>query len=627
MLDRFYDFRVLRYDVPGFEKLSLSQKRFIYYLSQAALWGRDIIYDQSCMINLSLRQVLEDVFVFVPNPQLERYLKYFYANSGIHHKYNETKIVPEFSEEWFRKSALKYSDYFSNATLLLRESIIRALFDPEFFPRRTSHTFGEDKIINSSNNLYSGVTEEEVKNYYKGKEHEALNSRLSKALDGELIEEKYCIGGRYEFYILMIVKYLEQARQFAETEQQAEVVNSLIKFYTTGDIKDFDEYSISWVKDTESIVDFINGFIEVYMDPLGLKGSWESLVHIKDLERTKKTKLLSENAQWFEDNSPISKDFKKTNCTGLSSTSVNVAILGGDLHPLTAIGINLPNASWIREQYGSKSVTLSNIIDAYDQEDLNNDQLLHEFYLPEQIDLIKKYSSYTGSLLVDMHECLGHGSGKLLPGVDKNSLKEYGSVVEEARADLFALYYIADPKLVELGLLPDMEAYKAEYAKFIVNGLYLQLSRLPVDATSIEESHMKDRKLICEQVKYYNEHIQKCLEFINDSGRIFVNITDYEALRKCFGEILRKVQELTSTGDYSGAQFFVEMSTKLNQKELRQIKERYDKLDLPPFKIFVNPEYIEVKDDRGNVIDVKLVQGEDFLKQNLMYSDLYGGVL
>lgn len=628
MLDRFYDFRVLKYDVPGFKELSLRQKRFIYYLSQAALYGRDIIYDQGCMINLPVRQVLEDLYVFVPNPLLEKYLKYFYANCGIHHKYNETKLVPEFDEDWFRKSAMKHSEYFEKASTLLKDSILRALFDPEFLPRRTSHSFGEDKIMNSSNNLYScGLTEDEVKNYYSGREHEALNSRLVKTLDGSIVEEKYCVGGRYGFYILRIIGYLEQAKQFAETEQQVEVIDHLIKFYTTGDIKDFDKYSILWVKETSSIVDFINGFIEVYMDPLGLKGSWESLVHIRDSERTRKTKLLSENAQWFEDNSPVSNDFKKTNCTGLSSTSVNVAILGGDLYPLTAIGINLPNASWIRESYGSKSVTLTNIIDAYDQEDLSDVKLLEEFYYPDQIELLKKYSSYTGPLLVDMHECLGHGSGKLLPGVDKNSLKEYGSVIEEARADLFALYYLADPKLVELGLLPDLEAYKAEYTKFIVNGLYLQLSRLPEDATEIEESHMKDRKLICEQVKYYNEHVHKCLEFTNISGHMFVRVTDFEELRKCFGEILRKVQELTSTGDYKNAQFFVELSTKLSQKDLKEVKERYGKLNLPPFKIFVNPEYIEVKDENNEVTDIKMLPQDDFLKQNLLYSNLYGGVL
>ena len=620
MLDRFYDICVLSYKVPEFEHLSLQQKKFVFYLSMASAWGRDIIYDQNCMINLPLRHTLEDLVDVVDKKHSKDffdYLKCFYAHNGIHHHYNEVKIRPNFDKAWFEKLAKKHSEYFQGAPEVLKEAILNALFDPDYLPVRTCHEPGKDLLLNSSNNLYSGISEEEAKEYYRGNTEAALNSRLVKTVTGEIEEEKYKVGGKYDFYILQIIRCLEEAKLCAENEKQAAVIESLIKFYNTGNIEDFNNYSIAWVAETESKIDFINGFIEVYIDALGYKGSWEGLVEIQDEERTRMTKLLSENAQWFEDNSPTNPKYKKINCTGLSSKSVTAAFLGGDEYPLTAIGINLPNANWIRSKYGSKSVTLTNIINAYSEEDVNTPGLLEEFYLPEQIELIRKYSSLTGSLFTDLHECLGHGSGQLMEGVDKTSLREYGSVIEEARADLFGLYYLPDPKLQRLGLLPDTEAYKAEYIKYLVGGLFVQLSRLPENAKSIEEAHMRNRMLICQYALNWNQTKKQFLK-IHDDNKI--EILDYLELRNCFGELLDIIQEITSTGNYERAKEIVDTYCVLDQAALVWVKEKYNALNIPPFRVFVNPWYNGVYDESRKLIDVKMVQETDFLRQNLMYS-------
>lgn len=626
MLDRFYDFSVLQYKVPEFEGLSLQQKKFVFHLSLAAMWGRDIIYDQNCMINLPLRHTLEDLVPCVENDNTDffEFLKYFYANNGIHHHYNENKIIPRFSKEWFIKMVKKHSEYYNHAPEILKESIIKALFDPEYLPVRTCHDSSKDPLLNSSNNLYSGVTAEEAKEYYKDNTARALNSRLVKDITGQITEEVYKIDGRYDFYLTQITKHLKDAREFAENEKQKEVIDALIEFYTTGDITDFNNYSIAWVEETDSKIDFINGFIEVYIDALGYKGSWEALVEIQDQERTKMTKLLSENAQWFEDNSPTDKRFKKKKCTGLSSKSITAAILGGDLYPLTAIGINLPNETWIRTKHGSKSVTLTNIIKAYDEESVNTPGFLEEFYLPDQVDMLKRYLSITGTLFTDLHECLGHGSGQLMAGVSKTSLKEFGSVIEEARADLFGLYYIADPKMIELGLLPDAEAYKAYYVNYLVNGLFTQLSKLSYGATSLEEAHMLDRMLICQYAIQWNRTVKEFMEITDDHKVLVYN---FQELRNCFGDLLAKIQEITSTGNYDRARWMVQMYTKLDPEVVNDIKARYDLLNIPPFRIFVNPWYNAVYDEHNNIVDVNLVEEKDFLRQNLMYSELFSGVV
>jgi dipeptidyl-peptidase-3 len=627
MIDRFYDISVLSYRVPEFDSLSLERKKFIFYLSLASAWGRDIIYDQNCMINLPLRHTLEDLVNVVDkkkNTDFYDYLKCFYAHNGIHHHYNEVKIVPRFTKEWFTKMVKKHSEYFKNAPELLKDSIIRALFDPEYLPVRTCHETGKDLLLNSANNLYFGVTEQEAKDFYGEDTERALNSRLVKNMAGEIVEEKYMVGGRYDFYILQIIDNLKKAREFAENENQRSVIDALVKFYQTGDIKDFNDYSIAWVKETDSKIDFINGFIEVYIDALGFKGSWEGLVEIQDEEKTALTQLLSEHAQWFEDNSPTDKKYKKAKCRGISSKAVTAAFLGGDEYPLTAIGINLPNATWIRTQHGSKSVTLTNIINAYSEEEARTENFLKEFYLPEQIELIKKYSKFTGTLHTSLHECLGHGSGQLLKGVDKTSLKEFGSVIEETRADLFGLYYLADKKMVDLGLLPDTEAYKAEYIKYLVSGLFTQLSRLPYDATALEEAHMKNRMLICQYALEWNK---RCGTFMEISDDYKVNITDFQELRKCFGDLLAKIQEITSTGNYGWAQRMVQLYTGIDTNVLKNVKERYDKLDIPPFRVFVNPWYNAVYNVNHKLIDIKLVYETDFLRQNLMYSELFSGVI
>lgn len=624
--DRFYDVAVLRYKISDtFSRLNLRQKRLVYYLSQAAAYGRDITYDQNCSINLPLRTVLEEMEVKKDEqygPEFLEYLKCFYAYTGIHHPYNEIKIVPKFPRDWFVKTATKRSRFYREVSDRMKWQINCALFDSDYLPVRTSHDVSGDLLLDSSVNLYSGVTEDEAKKYYSEHNPEgALNSRLCKNQEtGEIYEEKYKVGGRYSWELSKIVENLEEAKKFAENEQQEKVLENLILYYKTGDISYFNQQCIEWVKDTDSEVDFINGFIEVYLDPLGKKGAWESLVEIVDKEGTEMTKKLSDNAQWFEDHSPIDQEFKKALCTGLSSKSIAAAFLGGSEYPMTAIGICLPNQSWIREQFGSKSVTLTNIVREKSEFLLGLPEILEKFYYPDQLELLKKYSSRTSEVFVNLHECLGHGSGKLRPGITKADLHEYGSVIEEARADLFALYYIADPKMVELGLLPTEDAYEIEYVKYLTDGLFIQLSNLPAGSCSIEEAHMRNRMLISTYAREWNK-VHPFMEIKDRKIAIF----DYQELRICFGELLREIQRITSLGDYSSAAEVVSEFCVIEGgvEEVNAIQEIFK--GAPKFRAFVNPDYVESEDCAGGGIsDIVCVDGtEDFLEQNLRYSKYY----
>ena len=637
-VESFADLQILRYQVPGFEELSLNQKTLLYYLSQAAVEGRDILFDQNGKYNLAIRRTLEAVYQNYTGDKtstdfqnLEIYLKRVWFSNGIHHHYSTDKFLPNFSTDFFKK-AVKSID----SSLLplenkqsvdeLLDSLVPVMFAPERYAKRVNQADGKDLITTSANNYYSNVTQHEVETFYDKLKNPAdlspisygLNSRLVKE-DGVIKEKVWKIGGLYSNAIEKIVFWLEKAKNYAENEQQREVIEMLIKYYHTGDLKDFDEYSIRWVHDTDSQVDFINGFIETYGDPLGMKASWESLVNFKNTEATKRTEIISTNAQWFEDNSPVDKRFKKEKVKGVSAKVITTVMLAGDCYPATPIGINLPNANWIRAQHGSKSVTIENITDAYDKASQGNGFAQEFYWSVEEIDLIEKYGFITDNVHIDLHECLGHGSGKLLPGVDQDALKAYGATIEETRADLFGLYYIADKKMVELGLLPNDLAYKSEYYKFMTNGLMTQLVRIE-PGNQIEESHMRNRQLIAKWVLEKGAQ-DRVVEFKKRDNKTFVVINDYNKLRLLFGELLAEIQRIRSEGDYDSAKKIVEQYAIQVDKGLHdEILGRYKKLNIAPYKGFVNPVYEVKTDASGAIIDVVPTYNEGYAEQMLRYS-------
>ena len=624
--ERFADLQMLRYKVEGFENLTLKQKTFIYYLQEAALYGRDILFDQNGKYNLRIRKMLEDLYVNYSGDKesknfkaMEEYLKRVWFSNGIHHHYGSEKFVPGFTRKWLQ-DAINCSDEIANV-----------IFNPNILQKRVNLAEGQDLVKTSASNYYENVTQAEAEEFYGKQKAEGdslhpvmygMNSRLVKTKNGELIEKKWTINGLYGDAIKKIVENLKLARPFAEDEQQQKVIDLLISYYETGDLKTFDQYSIAWVENTAPLVDFVNGFIECYGDPLGLKCSWESIVNFKDVEATKRTETLSANAQWFEDHSPVAPEFKKEKVKGITAKVIKAAILAGDLYPSTAIGINLPNSDWVRAEHGSKSVTIGNLTDAYNQAAKGNGMLQEFAYGKEEIALMEKYGDLTDDLHTDLHECLGHGSGKLLEGVDGDSLKAYGSTIEEARADLFALYYLADPKLVELGLVPNAEAYKASYIGQMQNGLLTQLVRINL-GNNIEEAHMRNRALIA---RWAMEHGQKdnVMELVKRDGKTFVKINDYQKLRGLFGELLAEIQRVKSTGDFKGAQALVETyGVKIDPELHKEILDRYAKLNIAPYKGFINPVYTAVRDAQGNITDVKISYTEGYAEQMLRYSKDY----
>lgn len=640
-VDRFADIEILRYPVPGFNSLSLQQKELIYYLSQAALEGRDILWDQHNRYNLTIRRVCEGVYENYMGDKstedwknFETYLKQIWMANGIHHHYSEDKILPKFSKEYFTtivKSVdpgrMPFRDGMAADETLTE--IVPVMFDPNIMPKRMNQAAGVDLIKTSAVNFYEGVTQKEVENFYNKMKNPndatpvsyGLNSKVVKK-DGVVAEQVWKQGGMYDKAITRIIGWLEKAAGVAENEQQKAVINTLIDFYKTGDLKTFDDYSIKWVSDTSSHVDFVNGFIETYADPLGMKGSWESIVNFKNIEATKRTETISANAQWFEDNSPIDPRFKKSEVKGVSAKVITAAILGGDCYPATPIGINLPNSNWIRAQHGSKSVTIENITYAYDKAAEGNGFNEEFMWSDDERALSKKYGSLTDNLHTDLHECLGHGSGKLLPGVDGDALKAYGSTLEEARADLFALYYLGDPKLVELKLLPDNEAYKSEYYQYVMNGAMTQLTRIKPGKT-IEEAHMRNRALIANWVMEKGK-ADSVVVFKQKEDKTYVVVNDYDKLRDLFGKLLAEVQRIKSEGDYEAGKKLVETyGVKVDPKLHKEILARYEKLNLAPYKGFVNPVYKPVTDANGKITDITISYDENYIDQQLRYSRQY----
>ena len=643
VVDQFADLQILRYQVPGFESLSLKQKQLLYHLSEAALMGRDILFDQNCRYNLPIRRTLEAIYNNYKgdrkDPQfiaLEIYLKRVWFANGIHHHYAEDKFIPTFTPEFFKNCVVQI-----NSSLLpLRdgqtveqfiEEISPVIFDPTVMPKRTVQSGNVDLIQASANNYYGeGITQKEVEDFYAtmklGKDtispiSYGLNSRLVKENE-KLLEKVWKVGGLYSEAIERIVAELQKAVSFAENKSQKTIIEKLIEYYQTGDLKTFDAYSILWVEDTVSDVDFVNGFIETYGDPLGMKASWESTVNFINKEATKRTKVISDNAQWFEDHSPVDKRFKKEKVKGVSAKVITVAMLGGDCYPATPIGINLPNADWIRRDHGSKSVTIENITEAYDKASQGNG-FSEEFVWSEiEREGLKKYGFLTDNLHTDLHECLGHGSGKLLPDTDPDALKAYSSTLEEAREDLFGLYYLADPKMQELGLVPDGEAYKAEYYKYMMNGLMTQLVRIE-QGKDVEEAHMRNRQLIAKWV-YEQGKSENVVELKKRDGKTFVVVNDYVKLRTLFGSLLSEVQRIKSEGDFAaGRQLVEEYAVKVDPVLHAEVLERYSKLNLAPYKGFVNPVMKEVKNEKGEIIDIVLDYTEGYIEQMKRYSSDY----
>lgn len=640
-VEQFADLQILRYRVPGFEDLSLKQKELVYYLTEAALQGRDILFDQNGKYNLTIRRMLEAVYTGYKGDKntpdfkaMEVYLKRVWFSNGIHHHYGSEKFVPGFTPEFFRQAVQSVDA----ATLPLAEGqtveqlceeVFPVIFDPTVMPKRVNQAAGEDLVLTSACNYYDGVTQQEAEDFYnalKNPQDETpvsygLNSRLVKE-DGKIQEKVWKVGGLYGQALEKIVYWLKKAEGVAETPEQKAVIAKLMEFYETGDLKTFDEYAILWVKDLNSRIDFVNGFTESYGDPLGMKASWESLVNFKDLEATQRTELISGNAQWFEDHSPVDGQFKKEKVKGVSAKVITAAILAGDLYPATAIGINLPNANWIRSHHGSKSVTIGNITDAYNKAAHGNGFNEEFVYSDAELQLIDKYADVTDELHTDLHECLGHGSGKLLPGVDPDALKAYGSTIEEARADLFGLYYVADPKLVELGLTPSADAYKAQYYTYLMNGLMTQLVRIE-PSNNVEEAHMRNRQLIARWV-YEKGAAEKVVELVKKDGKTYVVINDYEKVRDLFGRLLAEIQRIKSTGDYAGAHDLVEAyAVKVDPALHAEVLERYKKLNLAPYKGFVNPKYEVVTDADGTITDVTVTYDEGYAEQMLRYSKDY----
>lgn len=636
-VDRFADIEVLRYKVPGFEELSLNQKKLIYFLNEAALHGRDIMFDQNGKYNLAVRQTLEAIYSNYNGDKesaefkaFEKYLKQVWFGNGIHHHYSTDKFVPEFSAEFFAEQVKALpAETLSQSADEIIATLSPVIFDPTFTPKRVNQAQGQDLILTSAANLYEGVTQQEVEDFYnKLKDPKdptpisyGLNTKLVK-IDGKIVELPYKIGGLYGEAIEKIVFWLKKAEEVAENDTQKAHIGKLINFYETGDLKTFDEYSILWAQDTLSQVDFVNGFIESYGDPLGMKGAWESLVNFKNLDASRRTEIISENAQWFEDNSPVDSKFKKETVKGVSAKVITAAILAGDCYPATPIGINLPNANWIRANHGSKSVTIENITDAYDEAAKGNGFNQEFAYSEEEIESMNKYLSLTDKLHTDLHECLGHGSGKLLPGVDPDALKAYGSTIEETRADLFALYYLADEKLVEIGILDNPEAYKSEYYKYILNGYMTQLTRIE-PGKDVEESHMRNRKLIAEWA-YKHGKEDNVIELVKRDGKTFIKINDYTKLRNLFGQLLAEIQRIKSEGDYDAAMKLVEeYAVKVDPEIHKEVLERYASLNIAPYKGFVNPIYTVVTDENGNITDVKIDYTENYVDQMLRYSRDY----
>ena len=640
-VEQFADLQILRYRVPGFEDLSLKQKELVYYLTEAALQGRDILFDQNGKYNLTIRRMLEAVYTGYKGDKntpdfkaMEVYLKRVWFSNGIHHHYGSEKFVPGFTPEFFRQAVQSVDA----ATLPLAEGqtveqlceeVFPVIFDPTVMPKRVNQAAGEDLVLTSACNYYEDVTQQEAEDFYnalKNPQDETpvsygLNSRLVKE-DGKIQEKVWKVGGLYGQALEKIVYWLKKAEGVAETPEQKAVIAKLMEFYETGDLKTFDEYAILWVKDLNSRIDFVNGFTESYGDPLGMKASWESLVNFKDLEATRRTELISGNAQWFEDHSPVDGQFKKEKVKGVSAKVITAAILAGDLYPATAIGINLPNANWIRSHHGSKSVTIGNITDAYNKATHGNGFNEEFVYSDAELQLINKYADVTDNLHTDLHECLGHGSGKLLPGVDPDALKAYGSTIEEARADLFGLYYVADPKLVELGLTPSADAYKAQYYTYLMNGLMTQLVRIE-PGNNVEEAHMRNRQLIARWV-YEKGAAEKVVELVKKDGKTYVVINDYEKVRDLFGRLLAEIQRIKSTGDYAGAHDLVEAyAVKVDPALHAEVLERYKKLNLAPYKGFVNPKYEVVTDADGTITDVTVTYDEGYAEQMLRYSKDY----
>lgn len=645
VVDQFADLQVLRYRVAGFDSLTLQQKKLVYYLSEAALQGRDILFDQNGKYNLQIRRLLETLYVHFtgdrteePFLALEVYLKRVWFSNGIHHHYGCDKFVPGFSAEYLKNLILH-----TDVSLLPLESgetveamcdkLFPVIFHPEVMPKRVNQNDGEDLVETSAANYYEGVTQQEAEAFYAAQkaqgdaEHPVMygmNSRLVKK-DGVIQEEVWKVGGLYGKAIEKIIGWLHRAEEVAENDSQRQVIRLLVAFYQTGDLKLFDDYSIQWLKDTASRVDFVNGFIESYGDPLGMKASWESIVNFKDLEATRRTELISSNAQWFEDHSPVNPSFKKEWVKGVSAKVITAAMLAGDLYPSSAIGINLPNSNWIRSVHGSKSVTIGNLTDAYNKAARGNGFREEFVYSEAEKELLDNYADLTSDLHTDLHECLGHGSGKLLPGVDPDALKAYGSTIEEARADLFGLYYMADAKLVELGLLPDNEAYKAEYYSYMMNGLMTQLVRIEPGA-QIEEAHMRNRQLIARWALEKGRDGQ-VVEWVKKAGKTFVRINDYVRLRELFGQLLAEIQRIKSEGDFEAARALVEnYAVKVDAALHAEVLERYRSLHLAPYKGFVNPVYTPQVDENGEITDVTVLYDEGYTEQMLRYSRDYSNL-
>ena len=630
-VDKFYDLEILRYDVPEFDSLTLQQKQLVYCLSEAALWGRDILYDQNGRYNLRIRRALEALYLNYPYAKdteefavFERYLKRVWFSNGIHHHYSEDKFLPEFSQDWFVAACEKAGVEYDAA-------ILPVMFDPEVMSKRMTAQDGVDLVLGSAGNYYGeGVTQKEAEAWYAAHKDNSpeplwigLNSQLVKNEKGQVEERVYKVGGLYGEALEHVVYWLKEALKYAENDAQRAAIEKMIEFNETGDLKSFNEYCIAWVKDLDSRVDYVNGFTETYTDPLGITGTWESMVNFKDLAATKRAQLISENAQWFEDHSTTDKKYKKEEVKGVSAKVITAAILAGDCYPATPIGINLPNANWIRKEYGSKSVTIDNLMHAYNEAAKGNG-FNEEFMIDDEIRAIyEQYGAQCGDLHTDLHECVGHGSGKLMPGVSKDALKEHASTIEEARADLFGLYYLADPKLVELGLLPNMEAYKAGYYQQMMNGAMTQLVRIE-PGKDVEEAHMRNRQLIANWVLAHVTPEQPEVAIVEKDGKHYLQINDYEGVRRLYGELLAEIQRITSEGDYAAAKEMVEKyAVKVDPALHEEVLARYQKLNLAPYKGFVNPVYQVIRDANGDIMDVKLDFTEGYIEQHLRYSRDY----
>ena len=643
--ERFADIQMLRYQLPDFESLTARQKAYIYYLSEATLWGRDITFDQNGRYNLLIRKTLEAILCTYGKkteegydtsdikPELIEYLKRVWFSNGIYHHYGCEKFEPGFTQEYFEQLVRGIpADKLPMAADELLGAICPVIFNPDILPKRVNKASGEDLVKTSACNFYQGVTQQEAEDFYKALKSQAgsqppsfgLNSTLVKK-DGKLTEDVWRIGGKYSKTIEKIIENLSKAKEYAENDRQKKIISLLIDYYTTGDLHTFDEYSIEWLKETDGRIDFINGFIEVYGDPLGYKATWEGIVEYRDLEASKRTQTISNNAQWFEDHSPVDPRFRKPKVKGVVANAICAAMIGGEEYPSTAIGINLPNADWIRAEHGSKSITITNFTSAYNKAAKGNG-FLEEFAIDaDTVAMIRKYGDVCDDLHTDLHECLGHGSGQLLPGTDPDALKAYGNTIEEARADLFGLYYIADEKMVELGLTPDMEAYKSNYYTYIMNGMMTQTVRITL-GNDIEEAHMRNRALIANWC-YANQHLVSATDVIEKkkiNGKTYIAINDYEALRKLFATLLAEIQRIKSEGDYDAAEKLVEQyAVKIDAKLHEEVLTRYRNLNIAPYKGFINPRMTPIYDADNNIADVTLDYTESLTTQMMRYSKDY----